>query len=185
VLNWIICDGDVDPEWIEALNSVLDDNHLLTLPTGERISFGSNVNFIFETDNLQFASPATVSRMGMIYMNDEDININSIILKWTKKLKPEHFVSQQVAYIEETVNKIWKLSEKQLVATTKVGLVRNALSLIEDSTTEQEFRLNLVKGLASNFDPESRAVIFEAVFGKGVPGNRDPLSLRIANGKIG
>jgi dynein heavy chain 2 len=101
VLNWIICDGDVDPEWIEALNSVLDDNHLLTLPTGERISFGSNVNFIFETDNLQFASPATVSRMGMIYMNDEDININSIILKWTKKLKPEQaFINQQVTYIE-------------------------------------------------------------------------------------
>nr|VVW85223.1 unnamed protein product [Nymphaea colorata] len=73
--------------------------------------------------------------MGMIYMNDEDININSIILKWTKKLKPEQaFISQQVAYIEDTVNKIWKLSERQLVATTKVGLVRNALSLIEEST---------------------------------------------------
>lgn len=52
VINWILCDGDIDPEWIESLNSVLDDNHLLTLPTGERISFGSNVNFIFETSDL-------------------------------------------------------------------------------------------------------------------------------------
>ena len=61
-----MCDGDVDPEWIESLNSVLDDNHLLTLPNGERINFGNNVNFVFETHDLRFASPATVSRMGEI-----------------------------------------------------------------------------------------------------------------------
>ena len=82
VLSWIICDGDIDPEWIESLNSVLDDNHLLTLPTGERISFGNNVNFIFETDNLKYASPATVSRMGMIFLNNEDINVTSLVNKW-------------------------------------------------------------------------------------------------------
>lgn len=63
-------------------------------------------------------------------------------------------------------------------------MVRNALSLIEDSTNEQEFRLNLVKGLASNFNKESRGAVFEAIFNKGVPGERDPLSLRISNGKI-
>jgi dynein heavy chain 2 len=82
---WIICDGDIDPEWIESLNSVLDDNHLLTLPNGERISFGDNVNFIFESDNLRFASPATVSRMGMIFLSEEDVNVSRLIHTWVKK----------------------------------------------------------------------------------------------------
>lgn len=81
----MICDGDIDPEWIESLNSVLDDNHLLTLPTGERIAFGNNVNFIFETDNLIYASPATVSRMGMIFLNNEDIELDKVVGKWVNK----------------------------------------------------------------------------------------------------
>jgi len=41
-------------------------------------------------------------------MNDEDININSIIAKWAKKLKPEQsFITAQTAFIEQTCNKVW------------------------------------------------------------------------------
>ena len=68
VQSWIVSDGDIDPEWIESLNSVLDDNRLLTMPSGERIQFGPNVNFLFETHDLSCASPATISRMGMIFL---------------------------------------------------------------------------------------------------------------------
>lgn len=68
VLSWLICDGDIDPDWVEALNSVLDDNRLLTLPSGWRIQFGPNFNFLFETSDLNHASPATVSRMGVIHL---------------------------------------------------------------------------------------------------------------------
>lgn len=66
---WIVCDGNIDPEWVEALNSVLDDNRLLTMPNGERVQLTPNVTFIFECDSLRFASPATVSRCAVIYTN--------------------------------------------------------------------------------------------------------------------
>ena len=82
VTSWIICDGDVDPEWVEALNSVLDDNKLLTLPSGWRIQFGINVNFIFETHDLINASPATISRMGIIKFSSEDLPAKSLIDPW-------------------------------------------------------------------------------------------------------
>uniref|UniRef100_A0A3P9JHN6 ATPase dynein-related AAA domain-containing protein n=1 Tax=Oryzias latipes TaxID=8090 RepID=A0A3P9JHN6_ORYLA len=57
--QWIIFDGDVDPEWVENLNSVLDDNKLLTLPNGERLSLPPN--------DLKYATLATVSRCGMVW----------------------------------------------------------------------------------------------------------------------
>lgn len=85
VTSWIICDGDVDCEWIEALNSVLDDNKLLTLPSGWRIQFGNNVNFIFETHDLVNASPATISRMGIIKFSCEDLPKELLIQPWIAK----------------------------------------------------------------------------------------------------
>ncbi|XP_011311295.1 cytoplasmic dynein 2 heavy chain 1 [Fopius arisanus] len=65
---WIILNGDVEPGWAEALNSALDDNRLLTLPSGVGIKLGAGVRFIFETHKLSGASPATVSRLGVVHL---------------------------------------------------------------------------------------------------------------------
>lgn len=72
--HWIIFDGDVDPEWVENLNSVLDDNKLLTLPNGERLGLPPNVRIMFEVEHLRFATLATVSRCGMVWFSEETVH---------------------------------------------------------------------------------------------------------------
>lgn len=90
--TFVVADGDIDPEWVEALNSVLDDNRCvhgvyrgcidraflvivlenpvhprrLTMPSGECIQLGNTVSFVFECTSLAHASPATVSRCGLL-----------------------------------------------------------------------------------------------------------------------
>lgn len=78
--KWIIFDGDIDPMWIESLNTVMDDNKVLTLASNERIALTKHMRLLFEISNLRTATPATVSRAGILYINSQDLGWNPYVI---------------------------------------------------------------------------------------------------------
>ncbi|CAG8832243.1 28705_t:CDS:2, partial [Racocetra persica] len=68
-------------------NSVLDDNRLLTLPNGERLSLPNNVRIMFEVENLKYATLATVSRCGMVWFSSEVVTLDMIYYNYMETLK--------------------------------------------------------------------------------------------------
>ena len=71
--QWIVLDGDIDAEWIESMNTVMDDNKMLTLASNERIPLTASMRLLLEINHMNHCSPATVSRGGVIYVNADDV----------------------------------------------------------------------------------------------------------------
>ncbi len=134
--HWIVFDGDIDPEWAENLNSVLDDNKLLTLPSGERLELPPNVKILIETDGLLHTTPATISRCGMIWFSSDTVTTimslkralacvkapTSMLDHWSPEFLPDGGVIKALE---------WALTVEHIMTITKDHLIDTVSSLLK------------------------------------------------------
>lgn len=75
---------------MENLNSILDDNKKLNLPNGESIFLSHGMSLLMETDHLLNATPATISRCGLLHLESKAlVKPKYLFNTWLKNL-PTH-----------------------------------------------------------------------------------------------
>jgi dynein heavy chain len=132
-------DGPVDSLWIESMNTVLDDNKKLCLNSGQILTLSENLTMLFEVEDLLVASPATVSRCGMVYMEAGAMGYRPLLHKVIQGSGIPKTLREKIGLLKHIEQVCWGYLEpifeavmkyKQLIATNEVWLVDSFCNLL-------------------------------------------------------
>ncbi|CAD7668337.1 unnamed protein product [Nyctereutes procyonoides] len=153
--KWIVLDGDIDPMWIESLNTVMDDNKVLTLASNERIPLNRTMRLVFEISHLRTATPATVSRAGILYINPADLGWNPVVSSWIERRKVQSEKANLMIlfdkYLPTCLDKL-RFGFKKITPIPEITITQMILYLLECLLTER------------NAPPDSPKELYELYF---------------------
>ena len=121
----------------------MDDNKLLTLANGDRIRLLRHCALLFEVFDLQYASPATISRCGMVYVDPKNLGYKPYFERWLRDKEEsysqvmaagllEHFVK----YIPVLIDRIFDgTAGDEILEPLKFITPRTNLNLVQQLTT--------------------------------------------------
>lgn len=160
---WVNFDGPVDALWIENMNTVLDDNKMLCLANGQRIKMPETCAMMFEVNDLKVASPATVSRCGMVYLEPVHLGWTPLIETWKERMAeeiPEPYLTTLVDHVRDICKVILPMIRKEckeVVESVNANIISSLLNLLQ--TFLDSNGLDLKKNTAIPF-PEKAVLTY-------------------------
>ena len=175
--KWIVLDGDIDPNWIESANSVMDDNKMLTLVSNERIPLTKSMRLMFEISNLDNATPATVSRAGILYINASDIGSKPFLDSWVEQRTNDKEKSSLLALLNryttpESLNEIMTTFQR-IIPISEINLIRTMCYLLEglleglNENAKEHKKKNIVLTAAQEKEAFEATFVFACVWAFG------------------
>ena len=142
--KWVVLDGDIDAVWIESMNTVMDDNKVLTLVSNERVPLSPAMRMVFEINSLKNATPATVSRAGILYINETDVGWRPFMESWVQRRV--HATEKNIlpSLFDRYIDALAEMTRRGYKEVTSIRLINKVSTIIF-----------LLEGLLSNV-PEDK-----------------------------
>eukprot|EP00002_Diphylleia_rotans_P013390 TRINITY_DN2619_c0_g1_i7.p1 TRINITY_DN2619_c0_g1~~TRINITY_DN2619_c0_g1_i7.p1 ORF type:complete len:4501 (-),score=1146.89 TRINITY_DN2619_c0_g1_i7:169-13671(-) len=141
--RWIVLDGDVDPVWIESLNTVMDDNKVLTLASGERIVVNPSLQLVIETSDISKATPATVSRAAILYVDEKDLGWRPYVQTWLSRNSSPMDSKILITLFEKYLPPLIRHQQSNLqvlLPVSTMGIIHSLCAMLEGLIAKENLR---------------------------------------------